>query len=197
MDEKHNWLGKFWENFENFWWKFNRKIEILSILEKIVAKNRSFGNNIIFYNQFFSGSGEVGLNPPNPPCGTPLTSGPKLWWLWGGKIPPSQIIKNLKINKYLHQISDNLYECSSKSIYMAIIKDMADENPKIKFQFFLGLGTQVNFLPKFGGWRLRVCISHWTLSVSQTKNCRIFALIWKLMDFVKQHMHYHCVAPCM
>ena len=31
LDETHNWLGKFWENFENFWWKFNRKIEFLSI----------------------------------------------------------------------------------------------------------------------------------------------------------------------
>ena len=42
-------LSKFWY----FWWKFNRKIEILSIFGKSVAKNRNFGNNIIFLQQFF------------------------------------------------------------------------------------------------------------------------------------------------
>ena len=51
----------------NFWWKFNRKIEFLSIFGKVVAKNRSFGNNIIFLQQFFPGSGGAGLNP-QPPC---------------------------------------------------------------------------------------------------------------------------------
>ena len=32
---KNNCLGKFWENFENFWWKFNGKIEFSSIFWKI------------------------------------------------------------------------------------------------------------------------------------------------------------------
>ena len=58
-------VGKFWQKYGNFWWKFNRKIAFLSILGKVVAKNRAFGNNIIFLQQFFSGSG--GLNP-QPPC---------------------------------------------------------------------------------------------------------------------------------
>ena len=66
LDEKHNCLGKIWENFEDFWWKFNGKIEFLSILGKFVAKNRNFGNNIIFLQKNFPVRGV--WTPPNPPC---------------------------------------------------------------------------------------------------------------------------------
>ena len=54
MDEKHKLLG----NFEKNLIKFNRKIEVLVIFGKFVAKNRAFGNNIIFLQQSFSISGE-------------------------------------------------------------------------------------------------------------------------------------------
>ena len=46
-------VGKLWENFESFWSKFIRKTELLAIFGKAVAKNRAFGNNIIFIQQFF------------------------------------------------------------------------------------------------------------------------------------------------
>ena len=57
-------VGKFWENFENFWWKFNRKIEFLASFGKVVAKNRSFGNNTIFLQQFFRFRGGRSLCSP-------------------------------------------------------------------------------------------------------------------------------------
>ena len=46
-------VGKFWENFNNFWWKFNRKIEFLIIFWKFLTKIIAFGNNTIFPRQFF------------------------------------------------------------------------------------------------------------------------------------------------
>ena len=49
-------LGKIWENFENLWWNFYRKIEFLFFIFsclKFVTKNRAFGNNTIFLQQFF------------------------------------------------------------------------------------------------------------------------------------------------
>ena len=54
-------LRKFW----NFWQKFNRKIEFLATFGKVVAKNRAFGNNIIFL-QFlkFRGGGKRSLCSP-------------------------------------------------------------------------------------------------------------------------------------
>ena len=64
-------FGKFWENFESFWWKFNWIF--LYFLWKFVAKNRNFGNNIIFIQQFFSGSGGGGFKP-TPPLRTPLNA---------------------------------------------------------------------------------------------------------------------------
>ena len=60
-------FGKFWENFENFWWKCYRKIEIFSfnfIFRKFVTKNRAFGYNTIFLQQFFRfGGGDFPLPP--------------------------------------------------------------------------------------------------------------------------------------
>ena len=116
MDEKHNWLGKFWENLENFrkfsknswrnlqkllyfclfckeitkpfakfsrvwtknaivWGKFEKILKIFDensmeklnfylFLGKFVAKNRNFGNNIIFLQHFFR---FWGVNPPPNP----------------------------------------------------------------------------------------------------------------------------------
>ena len=64
LDEKHNWLGKFCKSLVKFWWKFNRKIEFLSILGNLVATNRAFGNTIIFLQQFFRFGGLKPLTPP-------------------------------------------------------------------------------------------------------------------------------------
>ena len=46
---------KFWENFENYWWIFNKKILFLFYFyfRTFVTKNRSFGNNAVFLQQFF------------------------------------------------------------------------------------------------------------------------------------------------
>ena len=62
-------VGKFWENFEIFWWKFYRKIEFFIFIlffRKFVTKNRAFGNNTIFLQQFFRFRGG-GNFPPFPP----------------------------------------------------------------------------------------------------------------------------------
>ena len=40
--------------FENYWWKFHRKIDFLNIFGKFFTKIRSIGNNIIFLEHFFS-----------------------------------------------------------------------------------------------------------------------------------------------
>ena len=65
--QKHTLLG----NFENFWWKFNRKFGFLTIFGKFVTENRAFGNNISFLQQFFSVSG--GGDSPSP-LGTTIAS---------------------------------------------------------------------------------------------------------------------------
>ena len=60
-----------WEILRDFWKfliKFNRNIEFLTIFGEVVAKNRAFGNNIIFLQQFFPFRGE-GIFPPFPPPG--------------------------------------------------------------------------------------------------------------------------------
>ena len=65
-------VGKIWDNFENFWWKFNRKIEFLINFGKFVTLNRGFGNNTIFLQQFFRFRGEGNFPPSPPPLPTPL-----------------------------------------------------------------------------------------------------------------------------
>ena len=63
MDEKHKLL----ENFEKIWKIFDEnsieKLNFYLFLGKFVAKNRNFGNNIIFLQQFFPVRGG-GSNPP-------------------------------------------------------------------------------------------------------------------------------------
>ena len=74
------------ENFENYWWKFNRKSEfILLFLENVTNKfsknNRTFGNYSVFLQQFFRLRGN---SPPpfSPPLATPLirTTNNKTIW---------------------------------------------------------------------------------------------------------------------
>ena len=54
-------VGKFWENFENFWWKFYRKLDFylifIFICQKFVSTNRAFGNPPFFYSNFFCFAG--------------------------------------------------------------------------------------------------------------------------------------------
>ena len=59
-------VGKFWEIFENFWWKCNGKIEFFSIFwENMLLKIETSEITSLFYNIF---SGSVGgSNPPTPP----------------------------------------------------------------------------------------------------------------------------------
>ena len=56
LDDKQI-VGKLWETFENFWWKFNIKIDFFTIFGKIDTKNRAFGNNIIFPTIFSVSAG--------------------------------------------------------------------------------------------------------------------------------------------
>ena len=49
-------VGKFWENF---WWNSIEKLNVYLFLWKVVARNRAFGNNTIFYNNFFQFRGGV------------------------------------------------------------------------------------------------------------------------------------------
>ena len=54
---KRQFIGNFEKIFENFWWKFYTKIEFFIFyflfFRKFVTKNRAFGNNTIFLQQFF------------------------------------------------------------------------------------------------------------------------------------------------
>ena len=66
-------IGKFWENFESFNENFIEKWKFYFIFRKFVTKNRAFGSNTIFLQQFFRFRGGVGF-PSSPwllPC---------LWW---------------------------------------------------------------------------------------------------------------------
>ena len=51
MKSRNCWeiLRKLWKILK----KFNRKIKFLTMFGKVFAKNRAFGNNIIFLEQFF------------------------------------------------------------------------------------------------------------------------------------------------
>ena len=51
--QKYKLLGNF-QKILKFFDKNSLKIEFLSICGKVVAKNRAFGNNIIFLQQIFS-----------------------------------------------------------------------------------------------------------------------------------------------
>ena len=72
-------LWKFWENIENFWWKFNWKLNFLFYFSfrKFVTKNRAFGNNTIFSNNLF-GSGE-GISPSRDSRIQPREAKHKFW----------------------------------------------------------------------------------------------------------------------
>ena len=69
--QKTQIVGKFWENFEKFDIHSIGKIEFLTIFGKVVAKNRAFGNNIIFLQQFFPFRGGGRIFPLFP-LDTPL-----------------------------------------------------------------------------------------------------------------------------
>ena len=67
--QKTQMFGKFWEIFENFWWKFNGKIEFFSIFwENLLLKIETSEITSFFYNNFFPVRGG-GFNPP--PSNTP------------------------------------------------------------------------------------------------------------------------------
>ena len=126
MDEKRKLLG----NFENFWWKFYRKFDFLIFyfnFGKFVTKNRTFGNNTIFLQQFFRFRGDF----PLPPPGYAL----EMSDLWGKKIKPQQceymvryIFQHIRVPLILQSIRDRhdgfVLEGSkswSKSIMIAVI----------------------------------------------------------------------------
>ena len=70
FERKTQYLGIFWENFENFWWKCIRKIEFVTIFGKIVAKGRPFVNDTISYkNSFPLGGGTFHVFPFDAPMG--------------------------------------------------------------------------------------------------------------------------------
>ena len=71
--QKTQIVGQFWENFENFWWKFNWKIEFYYDFWKTEIKRKTesffaFGNKTIFLQQFFRLL--EGIFPPPPPKST-------------------------------------------------------------------------------------------------------------------------------
>ena len=63
-------VGKFEKSLEIFDENSIEKLNFYLFMGKVVAKNRAFGNNIIFLQQFLPVRGG-GLNTPNPLC-TPL-----------------------------------------------------------------------------------------------------------------------------
>ena len=60
-----------WGNFEKILNLFDdnsiEKLNLYLFFGKFVAKNRNFGNNIIFLQQFFPVRGGGGFKPTNPP----------------------------------------------------------------------------------------------------------------------------------
>ena len=70
-------VGKFWEKFANFWWKFYRKMEFLFYFYfyfgKFVTKNSAFGNSTIFLQQSFRFRGGD-FPPPFPAPGYALVA---------------------------------------------------------------------------------------------------------------------------
>ena len=70
LDEKHKLLAKFEKILEIFDENSIEKLNFYLFLGKVVAKDRAFGSNIIFLQQFFPVRGG-GLNPLSP-LRTPL-----------------------------------------------------------------------------------------------------------------------------
>ena len=75
-------VGKLWAIFEIFDKKFNRKIEFLASFGKVVAKNRAFGNNTIFYNNLFDYGGGAERSLGSPLAAPMQTSVIKDRWAW-------------------------------------------------------------------------------------------------------------------
>ena len=67
-------LGNFHKTLDIFDENSIEKLNFYLFLGKAVAKNRTFGNNIIFLQQFFPVRGG-GIEPPNHPVRTPLGEG--------------------------------------------------------------------------------------------------------------------------
>ena len=53
LDENYKLFGNFEKTLEIFDENSIEKLNFYLFLEKVVAKNRAFGNNIIFLQQFF------------------------------------------------------------------------------------------------------------------------------------------------
>ena len=69
LDEKHKCCGNVEKTLEIFDENSIEKLNFSLFWGKVVAKNRAFGNNIIFLQQFFLlGGGRGALNSPNPPA---------------------------------------------------------------------------------------------------------------------------------
>ena len=66
LDENYKLFGNLEKIFGIFDENSIEKLNFYLFLGKVVPKNRAFGNNIIFIQRIFSGSGG-GLNPPNHP----------------------------------------------------------------------------------------------------------------------------------
>ena len=73
MGEKHKVLRNFENILEIFDENSIEKLNFYLFLGKVVAKNRAFGNNIIFLQQFFPVRG--GVQTPLTPLRTPLPNG--------------------------------------------------------------------------------------------------------------------------
>ena len=66
LDEKHELLGNF-EKILNFFDENSiEKLNFLFFIRKFVTKNRAFGNNTIFLQQFFRFRGGGGISPLPP-----------------------------------------------------------------------------------------------------------------------------------
>ena len=84
MDEKHKLLRNFEKILEIFDENSIEKLNFYLFLGKVAAKNRAFGNNIIFLQQFFPVGGGV-QTPPNPPAYATGANGSKLSEVKGQK----------------------------------------------------------------------------------------------------------------
>ena len=65
MEESYKLLGNFEKILEIFDENSIEKLNFYQFLGKVVAKNRAFGDNIVFLQQFFPVRGGGGLTPPS------------------------------------------------------------------------------------------------------------------------------------
>ena len=103
FDEKHKLLGNF-EKISKFLMKIQWKNWILTIIGKVVSKNRAFENNIIFLQQLFPLRGSI----------TPVAPWLRHWLQWLSK---TLFEPSFHSSKYFYDLAQNILRINSPFNY--------------------------------------------------------------------------------